>query len=51
MDRVGSVGELVELTSMTQPAASQHLRVLRDAAWSMSAPMGRGTFTGWTSLG
>lgn len=31
MDRERSVGELVELTGMTQPAASQHLRVLRDA--------------------
>lgn len=31
MERERSVGELVELMEMTQPAASQHLRVLRDA--------------------
>jgi DNA-binding transcriptional ArsR family regulator len=31
MDRERLVGELAELTGMTQPAASQHLRVLRDA--------------------
>jgi len=31
MDRELAVGELADLTGMTQPAASQHLRVLRDA--------------------
>lgn len=31
MDRELAVGEIADLTGMTQPAASQHLRVLRDA--------------------
>jgi len=31
MDREMQVGELAELTGMTQPATSQHLRVLREA--------------------
>lgn len=31
MDRERAVGELADLTGMTQPATSQHLRVLRDA--------------------
>jgi len=31
MERELQAGELAELTGMTQPAASQHLRVLRDA--------------------
>jgi DNA-binding transcriptional ArsR family regulator len=31
MDRELLAGELAELTGMTQPAASQHLRVLREA--------------------
>ena len=33
MDRELQAGELAELTGMTQPAASQHLRVLRDAGF------------------
>lgn len=31
MDRELQAGELAELTGMAQPAASQHLRVLREA--------------------
>jgi DNA-binding transcriptional ArsR family regulator len=31
MDRELQAGELATLTEMSQPAASQHLRVLRDA--------------------
>jgi DNA-binding transcriptional ArsR family regulator len=31
MDRELQAGELASLTEMSQPAASQHLRVLRDA--------------------
>ena len=31
MDRELQAGELAELAGMTQPAASQHLRVLREA--------------------
>jgi DNA-binding transcriptional ArsR family regulator len=31
MDRELQAGELAELTGMSQPAASQHLRVLREA--------------------
>jgi DNA-binding transcriptional ArsR family regulator len=31
MDREMQAGELASLTGMTQPAASQHLRVLREA--------------------
>lgn len=31
MDREHQVGELADLTGMSQPAASQHLRVLRES--------------------
>jgi DNA-binding transcriptional ArsR family regulator len=31
LERPRSVGELVELTGLTQPGTSKHLRVLRDA--------------------
>jgi DNA-binding transcriptional ArsR family regulator len=31
MDREALAGELAEISGLTQPAASQHLRVLRDA--------------------
>ena len=36
-----SVGELVAATGLTQPAASQHLRVLREAGLVSARPVGR----------
>jgi DNA-binding transcriptional ArsR family regulator len=40
MDRELQAGELAELTGMAQPAASQHLRVLREAGLVEVRPVG-----------
>jgi DNA-binding transcriptional ArsR family regulator len=40
MDRELQAGELAELTGMAQPAASQHLRVLREAGLVDVRPVG-----------
>jgi DNA-binding transcriptional ArsR family regulator len=40
IDREMQAGELAELTGMAQPAASQHLRVLREAGLVDVRPVG-----------
>jgi DNA-binding transcriptional ArsR family regulator len=37
-ERPRAVGELVELTGLTQPGTSKHLRVLREAGLVISQP-------------
>ncbi len=40
-ERERSVGEIVERVALSQPAVSQHLRVLRDAGLVAATPDGR----------
>lgn len=40
-ERERSVGEIVDRVALSQPAVSQHLRVLRDAGLVRATPQGR----------